>query len=87
MAIQTARITFLGTPNFKAWLETEADKEGISLSEFIRQRCQNKPTEDELLLKAMVLEVKKTTKNANNSLNKGLKDIEHALAEIRRSEK
>jgi len=85
MAVQTARITFLGTPDFKAWLENEAGKEGVSISELIRQRCQNKPDDDELLLLAMVEEVKKATHKAKTSLRKGLKDVDDVLSEIRRT--
>jgi hypothetical protein len=80
---QTARITFLSTPDFKSWLETEAGKEGISISELIRKRCMNKPDEDEALLLAMVDEVKKATAKAKASLNKGLKDVEDALSAMR----
>ena len=80
---QTARITFLSTPDFKGWLEDEAGKEGISISELIRKRCTNKPDEEEALLLAMVADVKEATRKAKVSLNKGLKDVEDALAEIR----
>lgn len=51
MAVQTERITILGTPDFKAFLTKEAKKEGISMSELVRQRCTQKPaTKDEELL-------------------------------------
>ncbi len=32
MAVKSARITILGTPDFKAFLTREAKKEGVSLS-------------------------------------------------------
>ncbi|WAC08356.1 MAG: hypothetical protein OS130_03945 [Thermodesulfobacteriota bacterium] len=85
MAVQTARITFLGTPEFKGWLKNEAKKEGVSIAELIRHRCLNEPNEDELLLLAMADEVKKATHRAKASLNKGLKDANEALAAIRRA--
>ena len=50
MAIQTARVTFLTSPDFKAWLVEEAGKADVSVSEFIRLRCQYGPSEDELML-------------------------------------
>ena len=38
MAVQTERITILGTPDFKTFLKKEAKNEGISISELVRQR-------------------------------------------------
>jgi len=83
MTTQTARITILSTPDFKMWLTEEAEQEGISLSELVRQRCQAKPDKDEVLLSALVTEVQKATRNANISLIKGLRDAENVLAELR----
>ena len=40
MTTQTERTTILSTPEFKAWLVDEAKKEGVSVSELVRQRCQ-----------------------------------------------
>jgi hypothetical protein len=85
MAVKTARITILGTPDFKAFLTREAKKEGLSLSQLVRQRCEKKPvnSEDEELLAALLKEVSKATGRARASLEKGLADAEHVLAEIR----
>ncbi len=85
MAVKTARITILGTPDFKAFLTREAKKEGISLSKLVRQRCGQKPvnSEDEELLTALVKEVGQAAARAKASLEKGLTDAEQALAEIR----
>ena len=80
---QTARITILSTPDFKGWLTKEAKKEGISLSELIRQRCLSKPNEEEVLLSTLVTEVKKATRKAKKSLDKGLKEAEKILTELR----
>ena len=38
---QTERITFLATKEFKKWLESEAKKSGMSISELIRFRCES----------------------------------------------
>ena len=70
MAVQTERITILGTPDFKAFLNREAKKENISLSELVRRRCQKNPDEDETLLSALVDEVKQATRKAKLSLEK-----------------
>ena len=85
MAVKTARITILGTPDFKAFLTREAKKEGVSLSKLVRQRCEKKPvnSEDEELLAVLVKEVGEAAARAKASLEKGLADAEQALAEIR----
>ncbi len=85
-AVKTARITILGTPDFKKFLTREAKKEGISLSQFVRQRCEKKPSsnEDEELLAVLVKEVRLATNRAKDSLGKGLDDAEKVLAGIRR---
>ncbi len=85
-AVKTERITILGTPEFKTFLTREAKREGVSLSQLVRQRCEKKPpnNEDEELLAALVKEVSAATVRANLSLEKGLNDAEQVLAEIRR---
>ena len=86
MSIQSERITILGTPDFKAFLAKESKKEGISMSELVRQRCTQTPAnEDEDLLNALMAEVNKATQKAKMSLEKGLNDAENVLAEIRRA--
>lgn len=86
-AVKTKRITILGTPDFKDFLTQEAKKEGVSLSELVRQRCEKKrpSNEDEELLEALVEEVRTATARAKVSLKKGLDDAEKVLAEIRRA--
>lgn len=87
MTAKTARITFLSTPDFKAFLAAEAAKEGTSVAELIRQRCERTPanTEEEEMLLALVEEVGKATARAKRSLDKGLADAEKVLKEIRRA--
>ncbi|MFA5906210.1 MAG: hypothetical protein WC836_19935 [Desulfobacula sp.] len=83
MTAQTARITVLSTPDFKMWLTKEAEQEGISLSELVRQRCEAKPDKDEALLAALITEVQAAARKAKTSLSKGLQDAETVLAELR----
>ena len=83
MTAQTARTTILTTPDFKAWLAREAKKEGISVSELVRQRCQAKPSKDEALLAALAAEVRDAAQKAEASLTRGLSDAESVLAELR----
>jgi hypothetical protein len=80
---KTERITILGTPKFKAYLIREAKREGISVSQFVRQRCENTPkTQDEEILAALIKEVREATAKASASLEKGLSDAELVLAEL-----
>ena len=51
--MKTERITVLGSTEFKAFLSSEAEKAGLSVSELVRQRCEQKPGEDELLLASL----------------------------------
>ncbi len=84
MSVQSERITILGTPAFKAFLVKEAKKEGVSMSELVRKRCTMRETsQDEELLVALVGEVSKATKKAQQALEKGLADAENVLTEIR----
>ena len=83
-AVKTERITILGSPDFKAFLSKEAKKEGVSLSQLVRQRCENKPSsQDEELLAALVKELGTATARAKLSLEKGLADAEKVLSELR----
>ncbi len=84
-AVKTERITILGTTDFKAFLRREAKKEGVSLSQLVRQRCENaKPAnQDQELLAALVQEVQSATVRAKKSLSKGLADAEAVLADIK----
>ena len=87
MTTQTARTTILTTPNFKIWLADEAKTEGVSVSELVRLRCKAKPNEDELLLKALIKEVRQSTKEAKASLTKGLESANKVLSELRSNKK
>lgn len=87
MSVKTERITLLTTPDFKNFLNTEANREGISVSELIRVRCTNKPTndKDEQILRALVEQVNESTQKAQKSLTKGLQDAEQILHELKES--
>ena len=86
MTVKSERITILGSPSFKAYLNREAKKEGVSISELVRSRCQKKVTdEDEQLLLELIKEVKLSTASAKRSLNKGIKDAQSVLKELRKT--
>ena len=84
MPVKTERITVLGTPEFKAFLVSEAKRRGISISEFVRRRCLGQPAdEEEELLFKLVEEVRVATKRAKASLERGIRDAEHVIKELR----
>jgi len=84
VSVKTERITILSTPDFKAYLSREAKKEGVSVSQLVRKRCENAtPTHDEELLWQLVAEVRSSTKKAKKSLDRGIEDAERVLAELR----
>jgi hypothetical protein len=81
---KSTRITISGTPEFKAFLFREAKKEGITISELVRQRCkgEQKSQEQEEVLAAMVEQLRVSVSQANASMNKGLQNAESVLAEL-----
>ncbi|MBW2303870.1 MAG: hypothetical protein JRF57_09180 [Deltaproteobacteria bacterium] len=84
MPTKTERITILGTPEFKAFLVTQAKKQGISLSEFVRRRCMRESEDDEQeILSQLLKELKAATKKAKSSLEKGIADAKKILSEMR----
>lgn len=86
MSVKTERITILGSPEFKSFLTKEAKKEGLSVSQLVRERCRRKAVdEDEEILLSLVGEVLSTTKKAKKTLDKGIKDAERTLKELQRS--
>lgn len=87
--MKTERISVLGTPEFKAFLAKEAEKEGISISELVRRRCERTPSEDEAILAAMAAELKRAVAQAKRSLDEGLRAVKETLTdlEVKRQEK
>lgn len=79
MKTQTARVTFLTTSEFKAWIKNEAKNLGVSVSEFIQLRCEAGPTVEELLLTEMTNELRKATLRAKASLDKAMKKTRAVL--------
>ena len=80
---QTERITFLANKEFKKWLEAEAKKSGMSISELIRLRCKSGSSEDEIT-QALVNEVKEATVRANKALDEGLKEAHRVINKLRK---
>ena len=84
MTAKTARITILGTPEFKEFLSQEAEKEGISVSKLIRQRCLQGPGNgDEEMLQYLLAELQSSTARARVSLEEAIAEAAQILEEIR----
>lgn len=87
MDTKTERITLLGSQEFKAFLARESRKEGISVSELVRRRCERAPTDDERALLALAAELRKSTAEARQALEEGLAAAADVLQQIRTPEK
>ncbi len=84
MSLKSERITVLSTPEFKQFVSDEAKKEGISISELVRKRCQAvPPSDEEMALKELIAVASEATKRASKSLEKGINDAEAILKELR----
>lgn len=82
MDIKTERITLLSSPDFKSFLTREARKEGVSVSELVRRRCDRSPTEDERALLALAEELRKATADARKALREALAYADDVLGEV-----
>jgi hypothetical protein len=80
--MKTERISVLATPEFKAFLTREAEKEGISVSELVRRRCERLPNEDEAVLLELAAALKEAVAEAKGALRAGLREAAETLAEI-----
>lgn len=81
--MKTERVTLLTSPAFKAFLSTEAKREGVSVAELVRGRCERRPTGDEAVLAALTGELHKAVREAKHSLKNGLDEAQTVLAELR----
>jgi len=80
--MKTERISVLATPELKAFLTREAEKEGISVSELVRRRCKRLPKEDEAVLLELAAALKEAVAEAKRALRAGLREAAETLAEI-----
>ena len=81
--MKTERVTLLASKEFKQFLGDEARREGISVAELIRVRCEPKHGNDEAVLAQLTAELRKALSEAKSSLGDGLKEAESALAQLR----
>ena len=81
--MKTERVTLLTTPEFKAFLGAEAMREGVSVAELVRSRCEQRPDADEAALASLAGELCKAVREAQASLKDGLTEANAVLAELR----
>ena len=81
--VKTERVTLLTSPDFKAFLSVEAKREGVSVAELVRTRCERRPTEEEAILAALTGELNKAIGEAKKALKGGLDEAQAVLAELR----
>ncbi len=86
MQTKSERITLLGSKAFKAFLAKESLKEGVSVSDLVRRRCERTPTEDERVLLALAEELRKSTAEARAALAEGLAAANEALQHIQKTQ-
>jgi len=80
--MKTARITFLGTDQFKAELERQAAAQKISVGELIRSQFERKPSGDERLLEVLAEDLKRSTAEAHQVLTAALAEVDATLKEL-----
>ena len=54
--MKTERVTLLTTKEFKSFLRAEAQREGVSVGELVRVRCEQKQSPDEVVLAKLTAE-------------------------------
>jgi hypothetical protein len=85
VTMKTERVTLLTTKEFKSFLRAEAQREGVSVAELVRVRCEHKPHPDEVVLSRLTAELREALRKAKSSLKEGLSEAQSTLAELRAS--
>ena len=81
--MKTERVTLLTSPEFKAFLATEAKREKVSVAALVRARCEQRPSEDDAVLVALTAELRLVVGQAKRALREGLAEADAVLAELR----
>ncbi len=83
--MKTARLQVLMTPAFRDWLRKEAKKNGVSVAELVRTRCEGRSSEEEQAVAELAAQLRKEVRRAQASLRSGLAEANVVLAELRAS--
>lgn len=81
--MKTERVTLLTSPDFKAFLTAEARREGVSVAELVRTRCERRPTEEEAQLAALTRDLNQAVAEAQSALKDGLDEAQAVLGGLR----
>ncbi len=81
--MKTERVTLLTSPDFKAFLGAEARREGVSVAELVRRRCESRLTEEEALLAGLTRELNRAVGEAKAALKDGLDEARAVLSDLR----
>jgi hypothetical protein len=81
--MKTERVTLLTTKEFKSFLRAEAQREGVSVAELVRVRCEHKPHPDEAVLGRLTAALREALRKAKSSLKEGLSEAQSTLSELR----
>ncbi len=83
--MKTERVTVLTSPDFKAFLGAEARREGVSVGELVRARCERRPSDEEADLAALTVRLREAVGAAKAALKDGLDEARAVLTELRGS--
>ena len=81
--MKTERVTFLATKEFKLFLGEAARREGVSVAELVRVRCEQNPSADEVSLAELTGELREALTEAKSSLRAGIAEARSVLAELK----
>jgi hypothetical protein len=82
--MKTERVVFLATPQFKSFLQAEAQREGVGVAELIRRRVACEPTAEERLLVELTGELRVAVDEARTVVDRALAQAEQTTRELRR---
>jgi hypothetical protein len=70
--MKTERATLLTSRDFKAFLDAEARLEGVCVAEWVRSRCERRPSDEEAGLAGWTKDSSRAVGEAQEVLNEGL---------------
>jgi hypothetical protein len=80
--MKTERVTLLTSPDFKAFLNAEAHREGVSVAELVRTRCERRPSDEEAMLAELTRELQQSMVAAKRALKGCLDEAQAVLLEL-----
>jgi hypothetical protein len=81
--MKTERVTLLTSPEFKNFLTKEARREGVSVAELVRSRCEGRQGADQAMLETLTVELRGAVKQAKTALKRGLDEANAVMADLR----